>query len=180
MSTVGTLYDEAIKFGYAKLLTVNIANNSSALDFVSGLALGYDSYIFDVDKLYSNVSNANLYWRVSSDSGSSYIQTTYLAGISRVLPTVGHQFVGYNAGTEFVPQLGPGASQSLSGRVYMQPAQNKFTWHFSAFVDGYRQTLTFGGGANFSVATINAVRFAFASANLTTGAIRLYGMKKGT
>ena len=97
MTTAGTLYDEALRNGMLVLLATNTASNSTFLDF-TGTDGPYTSYWFDIDQIVPSVA-ANLWLRVSTDGGASFIATGYVFQSSFYYyssGTPGYSFFGGN------------------------------------------------------------------------------------
>ena len=194
MSTVGTLYDETVKFGYGKLLQTSTASGAASIDFVAPLALDYDTFWFDLDSLTSAASQL-LQIFVSINSGSTWITASgtywytflYQPGGSAAASYSSSQLGG--AETTYMrigqPLVVPAGAYPMNGRVYFNLGPNRgvtgghrqFDWiTIGRDGTGYTATST-GGGASTGTAP-NGVRFSFAG-NAMTGTIRCYGLKKG-
>ena len=179
MSAVGLLHNEIIQNGFAKLLWINTANNSTFLDF--SIPAGYDTYWFDFDKLRCTVWPEQLRIYVSANSGSSFGTVHWNTAI-RMLSNYSQsgQLLGNEDQPTLLVQCIVGVNQCLSGRIRMRTAPNTFFWQMQSWADTYYMVSSYGGG-NANVGTVNYVRFGSSvSGQFTDGSIRLYGLKTGT
>jgi len=196
MSTVGTLYDETIKFGYAKLLQVSTASGASSIDFVAPLALDYDTFWFDLDSLTPSLNSAILIIYVSTNSGSSWQAGTDYYWYTFLVQPGGAGAASYSSTalpeTTYMrisqPQSAPAGFYPTDGRVTFNLGPNRGTTGGHRSFDwitinqdpasGYPVAST-GGGAYTGTAP-NGVRIFFSGGSTITGIIRCYGLKKGS
>lgn len=174
-----TIYDETIKNGFAKLLAVNTAANSSTLDFT--ITSEYDSYLFDIDKLIPPTTDLILIIHASSNGGSSWASSYSYCGFLASTALGGPSQVGNPGGTIMGIHIGTNATTPISGRVRLWPVgvgTNRFLWHI-ATVNATHPSICYIGGGSAAITGLNAVRFGLTSGVITAGSIRLYGLKRG-
>jgi hypothetical protein len=166
------------------LLATGTASASSSLDFTAFNSSLYGNYLFVVSNLvFSTTANLNV--RTSTNGGSTYDSgaSDYMwwgvagrsAGISRE---------GVNA-TSVISLLIYGAnttSLGVSGTTYLfGPDATNFTGLKSQFVfaiaaGDYITSET--SGARLSAADVDGIRFLPSTGTITSGTIRMYGIKK--
>jgi hypothetical protein len=190
MSTAGTLYDETIKNGFAKLLSAQVVTNVSVVDFVAPLAfaLGYRTFWFDLDNLLCNSDGQRLVSYVSTDGGASW-GGDYLWSFIRCYSHNAADFYGSVAlggGYRANMFVGDTAAANLytSGRLYFHRIQagasgtralyGEIVCRYTGRVTlmSHSQHTWFGGDPT-------AIRFQY-TAGTMSGAIRLYGLKTGS
>lgn len=197
MSTVGTLYDETVKNGFAKLLSAQVLTNASYVDFIAPLAynLGYRTYWFDFDHLQiTSGGNDRLVSYVSWDGGVNWCPD-HLWSIIRCYSHNASDTYGSVAlnpsGSPTAPYrdvLWIGLDQVAvgyqSGRLYFHRG--------AAGAGGYRPLYgEMTGLQSGQIALLqhaqytwhaqnqfNAIRFRY-TVGLMTGVIRCYGLKTG-
>ena len=188
MSTSGTLYDEAIKFGHGKLLLTQSASNSAWLAFVEPLALDYDTIHFELINLYpvNATASPNLMMQASADavpnwSAASYWWSTF-QDYSR---SAGVTYGGVSLGGEFVTYyqlMGGHGSQPASGEVFLGNRKSgdhaQVNWHTAYHHTSIGQVSIIGGGMWVGGGIIG-VRFLYTNGAIASGTIRCYGLKTG-
>ena len=193
MSTVGTLYDETVKNGFAKLLSVQTFTGVYVCDFVAPLSsLEYRTFWFDIDNLIGSNTDQYLFMYTSHDGGATWNTTTnywvILIGYSHTTTAF---YGSVMAGAPAQAYLQPGGSVQygplpLAGRVYFYRSSvnegggKVFEWHITFRHPSYGMCCTWGGGGYYGHHGINGVRFQYNAGATMTGAIRCYGLKKGS
>jgi hypothetical protein len=169
------------------LLDAKSASASASLDFTALIGGAFDVYAFQVVNLVPATNGANLYARVSQDAGS-----TWKAGASDYrhagafwTSTPSSGATG-GLGSEIVLTSALSSSAShggASGWIHVaRPATltllKQFTSELSHF-DGtptyYR--MTSGGAYTADGNAIDGVRFLMSSGNITSGTVRLFGVR---
>ena len=197
MSTVGTLYDETVKFGFAKLLSTQAASNSASLDFIAPfVGNAYDTFIFDLFALGPTATDtAYLAMVLSADGGATWGSSGYWTEYARQGafvpgPPIAHGSVYQGAAAQTLFALSDyqyAPAGRLSGRVRCNPGLSSeggvksFEWqlaHHAQTSGG--NTLVIGGGGWSVTHVINGVRFFYSGTTVATGSIRCYGLKRGT
>jgi hypothetical protein len=188
MSTVGTLYDETVKNGYADFLQAINVGTAGAVGF--SLPAGYDSYLFDLDALYFTLDNAFLIARVSVDNGASYKADSYWWSATTIWsnqpnPTVsqyGSVVLGGGHTTWLFLTHGNWLGHPAMGRVKVQPTNNvsNVLWKTGTLQNGNYNAAHVGSGWWASAPIINAMMFLPGNGGtFNGGTIRLFGLKNG-
>ncbi len=162
------------------------ASNSATLDFTS-ISATYDDYIFEFENLLPATDNQVLQIRVGTGAGPSYQSANYVGcmhiayngGPSNTFPTDCVQFFS----TASSLGVGNDSTYGASGRATLYNANSAtlktITGHAGALVASGTTTFansTTAGTWTAGTDAITAVRFLFASGNITSGQIRCYGL----
>lgn len=162
------------------LLDEQIASGSSALNFTAFSSL-YDVYEFQLSGLESATAGSSLQMRVSTDGGSSYVSTSSYSYVHNISPSSG---TATTARAESQAALLLSTSRAnwfnSSGVVNVRSSQSgtQKTLIDSTIVENQSSAVfrtVVGGGAYNATTVVNAVRFMFASGNITSGTIQMYG-----
>ena len=188
----------AIPSGAMTLIKTLTASSSANLSFVNGssdvvLDNTYPIYVFKFINMHPATDDKNFQFQGSTDSGSSYgvtiTSTVFRAGHNEddSTPTFGYFAADDLAQSTSYQRLDAGrtGNDSDSGLVgtlqLFSPSSTTFAKHFiyngnthksnnqsmGAFVAGYFNTTS----------AIDAINFQFASGNIDSGKIKLYGIK---
>jgi hypothetical protein len=190
MSTVGTLYDELITRGVGKLLSVNVANNTTYMVFGTGLEdTTYDTYWFDLDNLYCS-ANAHLLMILSDTGGGGPWQASYYHSDQSLFSN--NSQVGWYYGSGTVGGIWPSrlilghqnvTGNPISGRVrlYNGPdaaAYRSVLWQTNMFHSTlYESCMTGAGFYPAASGRIKGCYFQLDPANFVSGTIRMYGLR---
>ena len=191
MSTVGTLYDETIKNGFAKLLSIQYAPAGTAsINFVSEFSSAYDAYLFDIDNIFMARDDCHFILRVSIDGGASWRVDNYYWSCSTLFsnqnPNIHNAYGSATLGgvhlTWMMLTHASIIGHPLSGRVRFFPNNENSLSHVLWRTVGIQPSLytqvNMGGGfwpyGNF----VNGIQF-LAHAGTISGNIRMYGMRTG-
>lgn len=166
-----------------------VAATSAALTF-TGLDSTYREHIFEIDSLLPSTDDVYLISEVSTDNGSSWITTSYKAGVqtadyngttainSATSSLVLTQPAGGGAG------LDNGTGNGYSGTARLRTVSSSSVKKmFSSrgcglIADGSTLRGFSGDGFwNGGNTAINAIRFRFSSGNIASGTITMYGIK---
>lgn len=154
----------------AVYITEATASSSATLDFTDLTA--YTHYLFVFDKIKPATDAVSLYFRVSTNNGSSYLATGVyssgsLTGQTQVTLTQGGTISS--------------SADGLTGTVWLfSPYVSAATWVISQFTGRSTSSVTpdsAGGGKHETAAQVNAVRFLMSSGNIASGKIRVYGVQ---
>jgi hypothetical protein len=167
------------------LLATQTASASATLDFTGFVSASYDVYIFELINIVPS-TDASLLMRVSTDggasydSGANYVNATWQANQGATDGTLN----GGTTDTEIlIANSVEATSNNVGGTVKLfNPAS---ATHYKV-VTGSNTTMKSDGnfystlvsGRYTSVTAVNAVRFLFASGNIASGTIRIYGLSK--
>lgn len=189
MTTAGTLYDETVGGGFAKLLNSTVISNGATLVGIS-LPSAYDAFMFDLESIYCTGQPAFLI-RVSIDNGATWLQSYYWS-MSTVFSYNANAWSPYGSHT-----LGGGHTtwlgwshgwfdgHPLGGRVrlFQNSGTNAFStvlFRYSCPQPSYYTACNVGSGWWPGGTAINAIAFLPSGGSFTGGTIRMYGMRKGT
>jgi hypothetical protein len=197
MSTAGTLYDETVKNGFAKLLSAQTVTNVSAVDFVAPLAfaLGYRTFWFDFYNLVCNTNNDRFVANVSWDGGTSW-GPDFLWSFIRCYS---HQAADTYGSVALSPSAAGGvyrgvmwlghdqaANLYISGRLYFHRGVQGASGYRGCYGEMTGRHPSAGVSiishaqfSWFSPADFNAIRFYFTGSTMS-GTIRCYGLKTGS
>ena len=178
--------------GSMNLISTQTASSSSTISFTSGIDSTYDEYVFKFYNMHPATDDKNFQFQGSTNGGSSYgvtiTSTVFRAGHNEddSTPTFGYFTADDLAQSTSYQRLDAGrtGNDSDSGLVgtlqLFSPSSTTFVKHFiyngnthksnnqsmEAFVAGYFNTTS----------AINAINFQFASGNIDSGVIKLYGV----
>ena len=178
--------------GSMNLISTQTASSSSTISFTSGIDDTYDEYVFKFYNMHPATDDKNFQFQGSTNGGSSYgvtiTSTVFRAGHNEddSTPTFGYFAADDLAQSTSYQRLDAGrtGNDSDSGLVgtlqLFSPSSTTFVKHFiyngnthksnnqsmEAFVAGYFNTTS----------AINAINFQFASGNIDSGVIKLYGV----
>ena len=171
------------------LLSEQTASSSSTIDFTSGIDSTYKEYIFKYTNIHPE-TQSNFSFQVDTGTNTNYNQTitstsyyaehsegdssslSYFAATDQAQGT-GFQMISHNPGTD--------NDSNSSGVLHLfDPSNTTFVKHFIGdsnctngsatshrnFVAGYVNTTT----------ALTRVRFKFASGNIDSGTIKMYGV----
>lgn len=155
-----------------KFLSSQTASNSSSLDFTSGIDSTYPNYLFVYEDILP-ASSTLLKVRVSTDAGSSWESTNYVAIVSTdttaIVMTSANMDTASGGGACGQLTICNPSSGSNYKRIYGVGS-------YMAATSVYAATST-GGMWHGATTAINGVRFLMHSGNIASGTIRLYGIK---
>lgn len=190
MSTVGTLYDETVKFGYGKLLSRSVANSSSAI--VCSLPVEFDTFWIDLACLVPSVG-AYLFARMSQNGGSTWIAANYAYGMlwgdADGTPAGGNQNITSIGGTssqqlQLSYVVNAASTQyALSGEVMftrglgLQTFNSLTAYNESSSGSAWHRCC---GTLWDSTSAITDIRFYYGSGLILKGSVTVYGLRKGT
>jgi len=177
--------------GSMNLISTQTASSSSTISFTSGIDSTYDEYVFKFYNIHPATDNTNFTFNLSADGGSNYNvtkTTTFFNAYHKEDDSdAGITYDGSRdlaQGTGFQP-LSHGAGndndQNLGGTLYLfNPSSTTFVKHFMATINlnEFRDYCNTGFTAGYGNTTsaVNAVQFKYASGNIDSGVIKLYGI----
>ena len=181
----------AISSGALNLISTQTASSSSTLSFTSGIDSTYKEYIFK----YINIHpSAGQYFQFqgSTDGGSSYgVTLTSSLFDAYHMEDASAQALRYlqsgdlAQSTSFQPvtSVTPGTDNDASYSGYLHlfdPSNTTFVKHFMGTVnvmtDNPASDNGFVAGYFNTTSAIDAIQFKFASGNIDSGVIKLYGI----
>ena len=173
------------------------ASSSATLSFVHGsngvvLDSTYPIYKFEFINIHPSSDNVDFQFNMSVDGGSNYNVTKTSTGFQAYQAESGTaNGLAYESGRDLAQStafqgiiIGTGneADQSGTGELKIfNPSSTTFVKHFMSNCNNYRadtesQENFFAGYGN-TTSAVNAIQFKFASGNIDSGKIKLYGIK---
>lgn len=169
------------------LLSTQTASSSAALNF-TGISSTYDEYVFEIVNLVP--STGAIPWvRTSTDGGSTYDAAAsdyaYVGSISAPSPSIA-AFGSTGAAQIALSDSNTSATAShggLNGRLTLYAPSGTTQQKVITFTGTQASTGTTYyaiqvGGARAATGDVDAVRFLPSTGNLTSGTIRMYGVRK--
>lgn len=148
------------------------ASNSSSLDFTSGIDSTYDNYLFLFENIIP-VSDTLLKMRVSTNAGSSWESSNYVANVTSDTGAI------VLSSFSIIATSGGGASgRIMLGNPSSSSVYKKIYSHGAYISTGPAYSTIINGGTWMGATTaINGIRFLMHSGNISSGTIRMYGLK---
>jgi hypothetical protein len=185
-------YNTPLSNGSSQVLLQKItASSDSTISFTSGIDSTYKEYLFIYVNLHPSADNKTFLFNVSADGGSNYNVTKTTTHFRAIHGEGGSPAtVNYNTsddiaqGTGFQNLYGGSGAdndQAICGEFHLfNPSDTTFVKHFygvsqGAHSDNYSINNFVNGYAN-TTSAINAIQFKFASDNIDTGTISMYGI----
>lgn len=186
-----TSLPSGISGGGLNLISTQTASDSSSLSFTNGIGSTYKEYVFKFINIHPANNSVDFQFNFSSDSGSNYnvVKTTsvFVAynretgsdfGLSyydayHLAQSTNYQTLNHNIGSD--------NDQAMTGELRIfDPNSSVFQKHFTARTLSHQASDyaldQYVGGYGNTTSSINAVDFKFASGNIQTGVIKLYGI----
>ena len=169
--------------GAMVLLQSQTASSSASISFSSTyITSTYKSYLVTFQNVVPATNGVTFQMDVSTNNGTTYLATGYdsfaetiaSGGLAGVTSTT-------NMVMTFTNDVSNSAAKGVSGNMYLYNLTNGVTPSFSVTLAYERTT---GPGASNALAsgfgpattTVNNIRFAFSSGNISTGVFSLYGI----
>jgi hypothetical protein len=176
------------------LISSQTASNSASISFTSGLDSTYKAYKFVFSNIVNATDGTSFKFNLSTDSGSNYnvTKTTTMFYAAHQESDASDQF-GYDTGRDLAQSTSDAfissdmdnqSDSALNGSLTLfNPSSTTYVKHFISVTNGVGDGGTnyswnnYGAGYGNTTSAINAVRFQFASGNISAGKIYLYGIK---
>lgn len=157
------------------LLSVLTASTSATLDNTTNITSAYDAYLIEFENIVPTTANAKLQMAVTSNGGGAWNTMDAMSGLLSYLDVT-------NVFTTIGTVTSAGRGITGSG-VFANPNSTSTTkriagtaWNTTASGPGGGMYVL-GNEYTVSTAAVNGVRFFFDAGNISTGKIRIYGMK---
>jgi hypothetical protein len=170
------------------LLDTKTASASATLNFTSLITSTYDTYMFDLQDVVFSVANVSLLFRTSTDNG-----TTFNAGATDYYQSGNQNVSGSTSTIAFILNgadhvllanvIGNAAGYGFNGTLKLFNPLGATLHKFGEFKTAYvsnpgEHASVQGSFRRAAITAVNAVRFLPSSGNITSGVIRMYGIKK--
>jgi len=189
--------DSGVVTGAMTLIKTLTASSSSTLDFVHGTSSvvldgTYKEYVFKFINCHPATNNVRFKVNFSTNSGSSYAVTKTTAFFRAYHNEAGNdQGLGVNSSNDLHQQtdnqilqtdIGNGNDESLCGTLTLyDPSSTTFVKHFMTRTNSNNYAAyspdDFVAGYLNTTSAINGVQFSFDSGSISTGTIKMYGVK---
>jgi len=186
-----TSLPSGISGGGLNLISTQTASSSSTISFTSGIDSTYKEYIFKFINMHPGTDNTAFQINFSIDGGSNYNVTKTSSAFTAAHKEDGATaFIQYEPGDDLAQgtgyqnlsfPVGSDNDQSVSATLQLfDPSNTTFVKHFISTCNAsekgdYTGNHFVAGYAN-TTSAINAVDFKFASGNIDSGVIKLYGV----
>jgi len=177
--------------GSLNLISTQTASSSATIDFTSGIDSTYKEYIFKFINIHPATNNTKFQFNLSSDSGSNYdIAKTTTTFQSYHYENDAEAILGYDTGDDEAQTTGfaeitasgtgNGNDEHLTGTFHLfNPSSTTFVKNIISNVLTSGNALshqTFMAGYGNTTSAVDAIQFKFASGNIDSGTIKLYGV----
>ena len=177
--------------GTMNLISTQTASSSSTISFTSGIDSTYDEYVFKFYNMHPATNEQNFTFQADTGTNTNYNQTitsTFFRAYHQ--EDDGGTALGYLTsrdqaqGTSFQPltvTIGNGNDECTNGTLTIfNPSNTTFVKHFiSRFVDyegGNQAVDNYCAGYFNTTTALTRFQFKFASGNIDSGVIKLYGI----
>ena len=171
------------------LLSTQTASSSATIDFTSNINSTYKEYIFKFIDIHPATNNVKFQFNLTTD-GTNFNVTktsTYFAAYHSEADDAG---IAYSTGSDLAQStsdqpiaedVGSDNDQAPSGSLFLyNTSSTTFVKHFLANMSNSQQTdysqNIFVGGYGNTTSAITGIRFKFASGNIDSGTIKMYGV----
>ena len=173
------------------LISEQTASSSANISFTSGIDSTYKEYIIKIINVHPGTDNQDFSFNLSADGGSNYNvtkTTTYFlayhneGGSSTTLGYTSSADLAQSTGEQYLfRDIGNDNDQSGSGTLHLfDPSSTTFVKHFTGNFQSYKSDdythQNFPAGYGNTTSAVNAIRFKFASGNIDSGTIKMYGV----
>ena len=189
--------DSGVATGAMTLIKTLTASSSSTLDFVHGTSSvvldgTYKEYVFKFINCHPATDNVAFKVNFSINSGSNYNVTKTTTFFRAYHNEAGNdQGLTYSTGNDLAQQtdnqilqtdIGNGNDESLCGTLTLyDPSSTTFVKHFMTRTNSNNYAAyspdDFVAGYLNTTSAINGVQFSFSSGSISTGTIKMYGVK---
>ena len=178
--------------GSMNLISTQTASSSANVSFTSGIDDTYDEYVFKFYNMHPATDDKNFQFQGSTNGGSSYgvtiTSTVFRAGHNEddSTPTFGYFAADDLAQSTSYQRLDAGrtgndSDSGLSGTLQLfSPSSTTFVKHFiydgNTHKSNNQSMRGLVAGYFNTTSAIDAINFQFASGNIDSGVIKLYGV----
>ena len=186
-----TALPSSVSGGSMNLISTQTASSSANVSFTSGIDSTYKEYVFKFISMHGQTDDRKFQFNLSIDGGANYNVTKTSTSFrsyhnegdsSVVLHYAGGSDLAQGTGVQHLSfDQGADADQTCSGTLHLfDPSNTTFVKHYIAETSTYGETdymnHCFVGGYANTTSAINAIQFTFATDNIDSGVIKLYGI----
>jgi len=185
---------DSVPSGDMVLLATNtITSGVASSSFTSNIDSTYKTYIFKFINIHPATDGVTFQFNGSVDGGSNYnVTKTTTSFFSFHYENGSDQELGYSAANDLAQStsyknladsVGNDNDQSASGYLYLfDPSNTTFVKHFindgNHSMNDNRSNNRRAAGYFNTTSAINAIDFKFASGNIDSGVIKMYGLRE--
>ena len=184
--------DSGVATGAMTLISTSTASSSATIDITSGIDSTYKEYVFKFINIHPANDDISFQFQADVGTGTSYAQTITS---SHFRATHGEdassEGVSYISGGDLAQEtgfqllagsVGNDADQNIAGILHLfDPSSTTFVKHFvgnfQSIAHSNRSNNQYPVGYFNTTTAITRVRFKFASGNIDSGTIKMYGIK---
>lgn len=177
--------------GLNLLATNTITSGVASSSFTSGIDSSYRTYLFKFISVHGQTDDRKFQFNLSTDGGSNYNVTKTSTSFrsyhnesdsSTILHYAGGSDLAQGTGVQHLSfDQGADADQTCSGTLFLfSPSNTTFVKHYIAETPTYSEgdyiNHCFVGGYGNTTSAINAIQFTFATGNIDSAIIKMYGI----
>jgi len=173
--------------GSIEFITSTTISDDATIDFTD-LSSTYAVYIFELLNIHCATDDKYLMVRTSTDNGSNYDSSGYYYATVYNNGTSFGAAISYSGagmlltGSNSSAKLGSASNENYCGTVKLYYPSDSSTYTMISGYGGYRDNsgsimTTSFSGFRASAADVDAIRFLMESGNLSSGTIKVYGVK---
>jgi len=180
-----------VNLGSLVLISEQTASSSASVSFTTGIDSTYPIYKFEFINIHPSSDGPLFRYIASTNGGSSYgVATTTTYFYAGHEESGASNFFTYETRDEaqstnpiaFSDTTGSDNDQSLSGEMFLyNPSSTTFVKHHMSRINtagnADQSNDVFVAGYFNTTSAVNAIKFTFASGNIDSGKIKLYGIK---
>ncbi len=157
------------------LIQSQTATNTASLAFTMGLTT-YKSYMIVVSQVVPATGGQNFNMDFSNDGGATYIGANLACGLNYNTFSSATTTNVNSAATAPIAIAVSGIAFA-SATIYYTPGQVSYYVGQSTYFDSVYRFAQLGGSSTGNNQNINALEFSFASGNITSGTVSIYGIR---
>jgi hypothetical protein len=173
----GTISIGSTQTQFLVLISTQTASNSASLTWTSGISGTYNTYFMVFTAITPATSGVTCSLTVSANGGSSYASSGYESAFNATAYTT-TTYTNNNATSSFIITDST-LSSLLSGSIWLYNLSNGNDPYISGRMAYFGSAPTTIGGylfGNVTTTSINALKIAMSSGNITSGTVSLYGL----
>ena len=197
-NSISAVTSTGLAEGSLVLIKTLTASSSASLSFVDGsndvvLDSTYPIYKFEFINIHPATNTVKFQFNMSTDGGSNYNVTKTTTTFYAIHDNVGSSNLAYDTGSDLAQDTGDAVLNTVTGNanssscsgsmMIFNPSSSTFVKHFISQTHTTRGDSDgtiynwFGAGYGNTTSAVNGIKFNFASGNIDSGTIKLYGIK---
>jgi len=188
-----TAFPSAVSTGKPVLISTSTASSSASIEFTSGIDNTYDIYQFEFINIHPATDGADFQFQGNAAGESGFNETitsSVFKGGHDEGDVSGQAKIQYESGSDLAQgtgfqtlgiSSGSDNDQSTTGYLHLfNPSNTTFVKHFIARIQSAQQNNysfdTYIAGYFNTTSAIDEIQFKFASGNIDSGSIKMYGI----